>query len=115
MASRRLKSDAELEADYKVELKKTLKRMFPGIFILINDPNFQQGLPDFTLLYMDKWAMLEVKAYATAPQRPNQDYYVKVFGQMSYAAFIYPENEEEVLSDLQYAFQPSRNARSAFR
>lgn len=109
------KSEHDLESDYKVELKATLKKMFPGIMILINDPNFQQGLPDFLLLYMDKWAALEVKAYATAAHRPNQDYYVGLLNSMSYSAFIYPENEEEILSELQFALQSNRNARASFR
>lgn len=111
----RTKSEADLEADYKVELKKTLRRMFPGIVILINDPTYQQGIPDFTLLYMDKWAALEVKAFEGASIRPNQPYYIDMFNSMSYAAFIYPENEEEILRDLQFALQPSRNARASFR
>lgn len=52
--------------------------------------------------------MLEVKVSAKAPQQPNQEYYVKVFDDMSFAAFIFPENEEEVLDALQRSFRADR-------
>jgi hypothetical protein len=52
--------------------------------------------------------MLEVKASADAPEQPNQEYYVNSLDAMSFAAFIYPENEEEVLDDLQSAFERRR-------
>ena len=53
------------------------------------------------ILYEDKWAALEVKKSATASHRPNQEYYVDLMDRMSFAAFIYPENKEEILDELQ--------------
>lgn len=92
------------EAAYQGKLIRKLKRMFPGCVVLKNDPGYQQGMLDLTLLFGSMWAMLEVKASAQARTRPNQGYYVEQLDNMSFAAFIYPENEEEVLIALQEAF-----------
>ena len=81
-----------------------LKRMFPGCFILHLDPNEIQGIPDLLILYKDRWAVLEAKDYATASHRPNQDYYVDLMNDMSFAAFIFPENKDQVLDDLDLYF-----------
>lgn len=97
------KSNAVLEREYQAELKKRIKKRFPGCLIVKQDEQQVQGILDLLILFNDRWAMLEVKRSADAPHRPNQDYYVQHFGQMSFAAFIYPENEEEVLNDLQQA------------
>ena len=102
---------ARLESDYKPRLHKRIERMFPGIVIIINDEQTFQGIPDTLLLYGNMWAMLEVKKSRNARRRPNQPYWVEFFDRMSFAAFICPENEEEVLHDLQQAFAsqgPSR-------
>lgn len=92
------------ETEYAKELISTLEDIFPGCFILHNDPRRIQGVPDLLVLYQDRWAMLEVKKSADAPVQKNQPYYVELFGSMSYAAFIYPENEEAVLYELQRSF-----------
>jgi hypothetical protein len=97
-----------LESTYQSKLIERLENMFEGIFILKNDSGYLQGVPDLLLLYRDRWAMLEVKAHAKAPEQPNQMYWIAVLDTMSFAAFIYPENEEDVLNDLQQAFQPRR-------
>jgi len=89
---------------YQAKLIRKLKRMFPGCEVLKNDPQYVQGILDLTIFWGPLWAMLEVKASATARERPNQDYYVRQMNDMSFAAFIYPENEEEVLTALQEAF-----------
>lgn len=79
--------------------------------ILKNDPDYLQGIPDLTVFFNDRWGMLEVKASANAPIQPNQAYYVRTLNQMSFAAFIYPSNEQDVLRALQQALQPDWDAR----
>jgi len=93
------------ESAFQSALIKDLKKIFPGCMVLKNDSSYYQGIPDLLVLYKDKWAMLECKRYSTAQHRPNQDYYVDKFNDMSYASFIFPENKEEVLHELQQAFQ----------
>ena len=92
------------ESLYQLDLIKRIRDRFPGCVILKNDPAFFQGIPDIIILYEDRWAMLEVKIRPTAPTRPNQTYFVDKFNEMSFAAFINPNNEEEVLHALQSAF-----------
>lgn len=88
------------ETAYQNRLITKLKTLFPGCHIQRNDPRVNQGIPDLLILYGGRWAMLEVKAAHDSPSQPNQDYHVGHFGEMSFAAFIYPENEDEVLNDL---------------
>lgn len=95
------------ESTYQNRLIKKLEELFPGCIILKNDSSYIQGIPDLTIFFFEKWATLEVKASFNAPQQPNQEYYVGVMNEMSFSAFIYPENEEEVLAYLQQAFRPS--------
>lgn len=94
-----------LESQFQSKLIKRLKKTFPGCLVMKTDPTYIQGLPDLLILFKDKWAVLECKKSATASKRPNQDYYVDRLNEMSFARFIFPENEEEVLNDLQQAFK----------
>ena len=94
-----------LESRFKTQLIKDLKILFPGCIVVHLDPNEIQGIPDLLVLYGPKWAALEGKKFAEAHCQPNQPYYVDLMNQMSFAAFIYPENKEEVLYDLQQAFR----------
>lgn len=93
-----------LESKFQAQLIKDLKQMFPGCMILKNDPNYIQGIPDLTILHGTSWATLEVKRNGGAKHQPNQDYYVKAMNDMSFSRFIYPENKEEILYELQHAF-----------
>lgn len=93
------------ESKFQSELKKELKEMFPGCIVTKLDSGDIQGIPDLLILYKDKWATLENKRNAKASKRPNQDYYVDKMNEMSFSRFIYPENKEEVLYDLQQAFK----------
>lgn len=97
-----------LERDYQRKLIVKLRRMFPGCVILKNDTDYMQGIPDLTILFETRWAMLEVKGSIDAENQPNQEFYVQELDKMSFAAFIYPENEEAVLDALQYALFPRR-------
>lgn len=97
----------KLEKDFQKFLIKELKEIY-------NDPNndtitkFEdiQGYPDILILHGKQWAMLECKKSEKESHRPNQDFYVNRLNNMSFARFIYPENKEEVLNDLQSALQP---------
>lgn len=92
------------ENKFKTKLCKELKDIFPGCMVFHLDPNELQGVPDLLVLYENKWAVLEGKDYEDAPRRPNQDYYVDLMDRMSFAAFIYPENKDEVLDALYLYF-----------
>lgn len=93
-----------LESNFQASLIKEMYDMFPGAIILKNDSGYIQGIPDLTILYKDKWATLEVKNREDASKQPNQEYYVGKMRDMSYSSFIYPENKEEVLYELQQSF-----------
>ena len=97
---------SRLESGFQDKLIKELKDLFPGCMIFKMDQI--QGIPDLLVLYEDKWASLENKKSANAKRRPNQEYYVERMNEMSFSRFIYPENKEEVLRDLQSAFKSSR-------
>lgn len=98
------------ENQYQSKLIKKIQKMFPGCIILKSDSSYRQGIPDLIILWELNWASLEVKPTASASRQPNQDYYVEQLDEMSFAAYIYPENEEEVLSALQQAFKSPRRA-----
>lgn len=93
------------ENAYQGELIKRIKSLIPDSFVLKNDPDYIQGIPDLLILHKDKWAILEVKRSENDPHRPNQDYYIDMFDKWSYASFIYPENEDVVLDELQRALE----------
>lgn len=96
------------ESKFQAELRGTLMQLFPDCIILKNDPNLQQGIPDLTVLWRTRWAFLEVKDSADAVEQPNQRWFVEKANRFSYGAFIYPENAEEVLDELQQAFRTRR-------
>jgi len=96
------------ESEYQAKLIKKLKVLFPDCIIQKNDSSYIQGIPDLTIFWGNQWAMLEVKISADAGEQPNQRHYVEKCLDMSYAAFIYPENEKEVLHELQLAFSSRR-------
>ena len=93
------------EADFQMNLIGELEEMFEGCYIFKNDPSYRQGFPDLTILYKDRWAVLECKRGKKEKHQPNQDYYVEELNKMSYSSFIYPENKEEVLGELQRALK----------
>jgi hypothetical protein len=100
-----------LESVYQRKLIKKLEKRFPGCVILKNDTDYLQGIPDLLFLWEEHWAILEVKASEDAEHQPNQDYYVHKLNRMSFSAFIYPENEEEILDAMESAFAPRRTTR----
>ncbi len=94
---------ATRENNFQASLIKDIKDLFPGCIILKNDPNYLQGFPDLLILFKKRWAALEVKRSERSPHQINQEYYIDLANEMSYASFVYPENREEVLYELQQA------------
>ena len=95
----------KLESQFQAKLKKRLTERFPGCIVMKNDPNDIQGIPDLTVLYKNKWAELECKRSEAAKNRqPNQEYYIDKLNGMGFASFIFPENEDTVLGELETYF-----------
>lgn len=92
------------ESKFQKELTDQIKEEFPGCVVMKNDSGYIQGIPDWTILYKNKWAALEVKRDKDAPARPNQPYYVEKLNNMSFSRFVYPENKDEVLNELHGIF-----------
>jgi hypothetical protein len=97
---------ARLENIYQGQLIERIKERFPGCLVIKNDEQYLQGIPDLTILYGPHWAVLEVKRSEAELKhlRPNQAHYVQWLNGMGFSAFIYPENEAEVLDAIQDAF-----------
>ena len=95
---------SHLESGFQDRLIGTLKERFPGCMVFKMDQI--QGIPDLLVLFENKWASLECKKSAGAKKRPNQEYYVRKMNEMSFSRFVSPENKEEVLNELEQAFQP---------
>ena len=93
------------ESKFQKQLVETIESKFPGCFVMKNDSSYIQGIPDLLILYNNIWFALECKKNDTAHKQPNQEYYVKKMDDMSYAAFINPNNKEEILNDLEQAFK----------
>lgn len=95
---------AKLESGFQKDLMDEIRKRYPGCLIMKNDSSYIQGIPDWTILYEDKWAVLEAKKDKNAKKQPNQPYYVEKLNEMSYSSFVYPENKDQVLSELALIF-----------
>lgn len=95
-----------LESKFKSALIRKIERQYPGAIVIKTDANQLQGFPDQIILWEDRWAAFEAKRTMNSTHRPNQDYYVELLDKMSFARFVYPENEREFLHELQQALRP---------
>lgn len=94
----------KLESQFQHDLIKDLESLFPDCIILKGNSAYRQGIPDWIVLWRSRWAMLEVKRGAYEVHQPNQDWYVERLNDWSFAAFVFPENRDEVLDELVRAF-----------
>ena len=99
--ARKTKLESDFEADFMERLDQAMPE--PGFWIKGNSA-MRQGVPDRMYLNGGHWAALEFKKDKTAEAQPNQPYYVEKLGEMSYASFVYPENADEVISEIRKAF-----------
>ena len=95
---------AKPESKFQASVIKKIQERYPGCIVVKNDPGYLQGFPDFTVFYNNVWVALEFKKSENAAHQPNQDYYVRKCEEMSHGYFIYPENEQEVMNEIQQAF-----------
>jgi hypothetical protein len=79
------------ESAFQARVIRKLKRMFPGCEILKNDSGYRQGILDITILWCDFLGDAGIQGPEKAKHQPNQDYFVKKFNEMGFAAFIWPE------------------------
>lgn len=93
-----------LERDFQANLIKRLEVIFPQAYVMKLDTGYMPGIPDLLILFGATWAMLECKKGPRSKRQPNQPWYVDEFNSMSFAAFISPDNEEDVLHALQQTF-----------
>lgn len=93
-----------LEREFQSGLIKEIKERYSGCVVLKNDSSYLQGIPDLSVFYRDRYAMLEVKKDAKASHQPNQEYYVDKVNNMSFSRFIFPENKNQVLEELDAHF-----------
>lgn len=94
-----------LESQFQKTFLNKLKNMLGDIVIMKNDPTYIQGIPDYTILVNDKWICLEFKKNKKASFRPNQKYYIDKLNKIGFCVVVYPENENEVLYEIQQAFR----------
>lgn len=97
-----------LEYQYQRDLIKRIKRQYPGAVVLKNDSSYIQGIPDWLILNGARWAAIEIKRSAKARRQPNQEYYIHKLDRMSFAAFVYPENEGDILDGIQQTLRDGR-------
>lgn len=95
-----------LESTFQKEvLRPELDRRFPGCLIIKGNSAVRQGVPDWIVLWGPRWGFLEAKRSRSATLQTNQEYYVELLDEMSFAAFIDPSNYMEVLDQMERAFK----------
>ena len=92
------------ENSFQSDLIKEIEQRYEGCVILKNDANYKQGIPDLTVFYKDRYAILETKKDCNATYRPNQEMYLDLFDEWTFAKRVEPENKEEVLHELDAFF-----------
>ena len=93
---------SRLESGFQDKFRDDIKARYPGCMIFKMDQI--QGIPDLLVLHKNKWASFEMKKSANAKRQPNQEYYVDKMDEMSFSRFVYPENKDEVLDELDSYF-----------
>lgn len=100
-----MKTNKKKENEFQANLKKKIEERIPGVIILKNDPGLKRGIPDLTILGNGTYAVLECKREEDAARRANQEYYIDIFNNWAYGSFVQPENEEQVLNELEQHFK----------
>lgn len=89
-----------LESKFQADLIKDIEALIPGCITLKGNSSARQGIPDLAIFLDDKYAFLECKRDERSPAQPNQPYYVAKLNEWSFAAFVFPQNRDDVLNQL---------------
>lgn len=103
------------ETKFERAFMSDLRALLPGCYIFKLDPVQYYGIPDRLVLFQNIWFTLEFKESATAKKQPLQDHHVEVMNNMSFSAFVYPENREEILDAICHTFGIGRYPRVSQR
>ncbi len=94
-----------LESEFKKRTIQRIKDRLPSLDLdFINTKPFNRSMPDTFVIGPWCWAALEFKRSEDADQQANQDYHIERLNRKGYARFVFPENVEEVLDDLEAVF-----------
>lgn len=97
------------ESMFQNDVKELIRKALPGSYIFKmnggSGTGNPQGIPDLLILYKSKWAALECKLNSKAERQPNQETYVADMNIKAFARFIFPENVEEVIDELEDYFK----------
>lgn len=96
------------ESDFQKEVIDRIKTELPGAVVMKNDSSYIQGIPDLSVMYGDRYAMLEIKKSAEDRRhpQPNQETYISKFDDWgAFSKFIYPENYDETIAALKGYFE----------
>lgn len=95
---------AILEKDFQKDFIHKIKTLLPNSIAIKNDANYLQGFPDWTVIDGPRVYVFEAKAFKKANRQPNQEYYINAINEAGgFARFVYPENMQEVLDEIQRA------------
>ena len=98
------KPRSPLESGYQSRLRKKLLKRYNGCQVMKTDATVDQGIPDLLIVYGSKRAYLECKRSPNARFRPNQKARIEALNSICFARAINPQNEGEVLYDLDIYF-----------
>lgn len=95
-----------LESDFQREfLLRVRARLLSLGHVDVVRNETHRSIPDIVLLGPNgRWAALEFKRSKVAKKQPNQEFHVQRLNEKGYAAFVYPENGEEILRELEEVF-----------
>ena len=92
------------ESKFKEQAKKRIFNRLLGVDIDYIEPTGPRSFPDIVILGPRYWAALEFKQSEDASHQPNQDYHVERLNNKGFAMFVFPENLEVVLDELEKLF-----------
>lgn len=93
-----------LESNFKRKGLELIRERLSEFDLDFIDVQGARSFPDIIILGPRVWAALEFKRSEEANKQPNQGHHINRLNNKGYASFIFPENLEEVIHDLEKLF-----------